>query len=136
MDFDGPYYIEHGDLWIRDGSPRLPGLSGLLSGRHVCRGSEEVAIAFDSDDGTLHKRGNASMVQSWADETRRKFTDMGFDDLARALTVITFPVTPETVAELNACAQITGRVLRLADNLSKLLDTHPELLSTPRYPAN
>lgn len=136
MDFDGPYYIEHGDLWIRDRSPRLPDLAGLPSGRHVCSGSDEVAVCFDSEDGTLHKHGKAEMVQAWADETRRKFTEMGFDEMARALTVISFPVTPETVAELNACSEITGRALKLADNLSKLLETHPELLSVPRYPAN
>jgi len=136
MDFDGPYYIEHGDLWIRDSSTRLPGLAGRPSGRHVCSGSEEVAVCFDSDDGTLHKRGKAEMVQAWADDTRRRFTEMGFDEMARSLTVITFPVTPETVAELNACSEITGRVLKLADNLARLLETRPELLSAPRYLAN
>lgn len=136
MDFDGPYYIEHGDLWIRDDGPALPGLSGAPRCKHVCSGNEEVAIAFDSDDGTLHKRGKADWVQAWTNETRRKLASMGFDDLARSLTVISFPVTPETVVELNACAQISGRVLKLADNLSRLLDTNSELLSTPRHPAH
>lgn len=134
-DFDGPYFIEHGDLWLRPSGPAVKG--PLAPGpTHVCDGTGEIGIAFDSEDGTLHRRGEASKVHEWADKTRRKFAENGFDDMARAITVISFPVTPETVAELNACAEITGRVLKLADNLSKLLETHPELLTMPRYPAN
>ena len=124
-DLEGPYVIRHGDLWH---------VARGAEGRHVCDGSQEVAVAFDSEDGTLLKHGSHSRVQEWADKTRKTFVEGGFPDLAATITVISFPVSPETVDELNACAATTGRVLKLADNLGKLAESCPGLLTRPRYP--
>lgn len=135
MRFDGPYYIEGGDLWRREGGSVASGLGGAPRSRHVCRGSDDVAVAFDSEDGTLHKCGRADMVQAWAAAARSRFIEAGFEEMAKAITVISFSVTPETVAELNACVEVSGRVLKLAGNLARLQEENPSLASPHHYPA-
>lgn len=123
--FDGPYVIAHGDVWI--GDPR--------EGRHVCDGTGELAVAFDSEDGTLHKHGEASRVAEWAAGIRKKFAQAGAQDLAAAIEVISFPACAETVLELNACAAVTGRVTGIASRLEAIGRLRPDLVARPRYPS-
>jgi len=124
----GPYVIRYGDVWhVRDGSD---------PGSHVCDGSQNLAVAYDSVDGILFKHGHLGRVQEWAAKTRRTFSEAGAGDLAAAITVISFPVAEETVNELNACVATTGRVLRLPEALERIAAARPDLLARPRYPAD
>ena len=131
------YVIEHGDVWLRevvtDTGRRSP-VRGLTPLTHVCDGTGMLAVAFDAEDGTLHKTGKAEDVSAWAAVSARKFADSGFDAIAGALTVVSFPISPETVAELNALRATTGRVLRLTERLSEIAEACPELLDRPTYP--
>lgn len=123
----GPYVIRYGDVWhVMDKDD--PGV-------HVCDGSQEIAVAYDSEDGTLFKHGQLARVQAWAAKTRRIFSEGGAADLAAAITVLSFPVAEETVRELNACVATTGRVLRLPEALERIAAARPDLLARPRYPA-
>lgn len=134
-DSSGPYVIVHGDLWYEESGLRQDGPLGPQR-RHVCDGTGEIGVAYDAGSGTLHKHGESARVQRWASATRRKFSGAGYEDMARDIVVISFPVTPETVAELNACVATTGRVATLQARLTRLLETRPELLTLPRYPSN
>lgn len=135
---DGPYSIEHGDVWHSAGNPRLAGAAAMgLSDpgrRHVCDGSQWLAVAYDGEDGTLHKHGEASKVEAWADATRRRFSEAGFEDLAAGIMTLSFPVSEETVAELNACVSSTGRVLKLPERFAALGEANPGI-ARPRLPA-
>lgn len=104
-----PYEFIHGDVWF--------------GGRYVCGPSGRIGVAFDAAEGVLHKHGAADGVSSWADDARRKFRDTGFEEIADALIVVDFPPTPETLEELNACVEITGRVARLPERLRKIGET-------------
>lgn len=118
MSDTGPYVIEHGDTWFRTG----PSKGGLGSGlRHICGPSELLAVAFDSDDGMLHKHGTAEMVTKWADNAREKLKSNGLDNWAQNLVVLSFPPMPEALEELNACIACTGRILGFQNRLESLI---------------
>lgn len=131
---DDPYVIEFGDLWYRERKPSK--LGGDL--RHVCGASDEIAIAHDGE--ILLKAGSADMVDHWYEANKEKF-----DKVAEAMAamghegaevvIVRFGVSPETVAELNACVSISGRVSQLEANLARIVAAHPELCSRPTYPA-
>lgn len=123
----GPYVIRHGDLkYVTRENPQ---------GRHVCDGSQEVAVAYDSVDGTLLRHGALPGVQQYADKARRMFTEAGFEEIAAAIVVLAFPVSDETVAELNACVATTGRVLGLPEAMERIAVQRPDLVARPRYPS-
>lgn len=119
----GPYVIRYGDLWhvTKTGE------------RHVCDGSQEVAVAYDAENGTLIKHGSLTRVQEYAAQARRVFCEGGHEDLALAIEVVSFPVSEETVAELNACVATTGRVLKLPEALARIASERPDLVARPRY---
>ncbi len=106
---EGPYVIEHGEVWFVHRGPSTPGGRAMrLDRRHVCGPSENLAVAFDEEDGILHKHGTETRVRAWIDEFRAK--------TAEALPVpvmVTFPPNAETVAELNRCIATTGRIKRV-----------------------
>lgn len=126
MQYDGPYVIRHGDLWFVSRTD--------LAGRRVCDGTQAIGVAYDAENGVLHKHGHLPRVQEWAAATRQKFLEAGFDDMAKGIVVIGFPVSEATVAELNACIAISGRVLQMEENLTRLVASHPKLADPPRYP--
>lgn len=130
----GRYILEHGDVWHVD-ADATPGGAALGSNRrHVCRGSEKLAVCFDGSDGTFHKHGAEKGVEAWAAKTRRTLADAGATDLADDLVVVVFPPTPETVAELNASVECTGRVLDIADRLSRIAGSMPRSEWPVSYP--
>lgn len=129
MKVDGPYYIEHGDLWFQSSTGR----AGV--GRHVCDGTQRIAVAYDAEDGVVHKHGSAELVEAWASKTRTKFSGGGLPQLAEAIVVLSFPVLQVTVDELNLCIATTGRVLGLEVKLRRMLQDNPELANLPVYPA-
>lgn len=130
---DGPYVIEHGDLWYRDSKPSMIG-NGL---RHVCGPHDEIAIAHDGD--MLLKAGSAASVDVWYSKNKAKMEKMaevmadsgheGFE-----VTIVRLPISQETVEEMNACISISGRVRKLAENLERIGQADPSLFSRPVYP--
>ncbi|NTF17356.1 hypothetical protein G6L37_02870 [Agrobacterium rubi] len=130
---EGPYVIEHGDVWYRERKPS-PMSNGL---RHVCDGTQEIAIAHDGE--VLLKVGSAASVDDWYSKNAAKLVAMseamgrmgedGFE-----VVIVRLPVSPETVAEMNACIAYSGRVAKLADNLASIGAADPSLYSRPSYP--
>jgi hypothetical protein len=115
----GPYIIEHGDVWIRTHE------AGKLDNglRHVCGANDELAIAYGED--TIFKLGSASGVEAFM----RKNAGSGFD-----ITVVSFPVSEATVAELNACHANNARIRDLLENLGRIGDADPSISERPRFP--
>jgi hypothetical protein len=132
-EFNGPYVIEHGDVWYREMKRPLVG-TGL---RHVCSGSEEIAIAHDGE--MLLKAGSAASVEAWHEANKEKLRQMsetmaamGHDGVE--VVIVRLPVSPATVHEMNACIAISGRVAKLEENLGKIGADDPSLFSRPSYP--
>lgn len=84
----------------------------------VGRPLDEVAIAFDRDEGVLHKHGSPEFVNNWAEETRAKLRAAGsnLEDWATALTVVSGRIP---VDELNSCLSSSGYVLQLWAKLTR-----------------
>ncbi|MBY3433538.1 hypothetical protein HFN89_05195 [Rhizobium laguerreae] len=118
---EGPYFIEHGDVWIRTSEAAKPSFIGT-NARHVCDGTEELAIALIGE--TMMKHGSAKSVDAWA-----KGKAAAFD-----VTIVRFPVSPETVDELNKCAANTTRAASIVAKLTAIGEVRPELSRLPRYP--
>jgi hypothetical protein len=116
------YVIEHGDVWLKSDVKAILS-SGL---QHVCRGSEQLAIAFIDDQ--LLKMGSEASVRSWVDKNRLKVIGDG------EIMVVAMPVADATVAELNACKENPSRVRKLIDNLTRLGLDNPSLFDIPKYP--
>lgn len=133
MTCDGPYIIEHGDVWYRQSKPGV-----LTSGlRHVCRASEELAIAHDGE--MLVKAGSAEMVEQWEASNREKLTAMNemlvsMGEQGSEIVVVRLPVCPDIVEEINLCIAISGRVRQLDDNLARIGRDNPDLFTRPQYP--
>lgn len=117
----GNYVVEHGDVWFEpnDGPARI---SGFANKTHVCDGSEELAIAIVDD--AMVKCGNARSVETWVERRAA-----GFD-----VTIIRFPVSIETVAELNACLHNSTRARSLVDHLTEIGRNNPGLAAKRSYP--
>jgi hypothetical protein len=128
----GPYVIAHGDVWWRSTATGRNSF-GLSDDRHVCDGTQMLAVAYDAEDGILHKHGSEDSVRAWAERTGKKFIESGFEEMAQAIVVVGFPVSPESVAELNACVATTGRVLRIAERIEAL--GAQGLIEAPKYPS-
>ncbi|MCV9964953.1 hypothetical protein OIU34_23955 [Pararhizobium sp. BT-229] len=117
----GPYVIEHGDVWsVPENSINSPLL--MPNRTHVCDGTEDLAIALLDD--TMLKHGSAAAVEAWVEKKAA-----GID-----VTIIRFPVSPETVAELNLCARNTTRAASIVDNLMAIGHANPGLANLPKYP--
>jgi hypothetical protein len=50
------------------------------------------------------------------------------------VVIVRLPVSPKTVAEMNACIAISGRVAKLEENLGRMGVGDPSLFSRPAYP--
>lgn len=131
---DGPYILAHGDVWHLDFGGTPGGIALGLNRRHICRGSERVAVCFDASDGTLHKHGAERGVEAWAAKTRKTLADAGITEAADGLVVVVFPPTPETIAELNAIIACSGRVLRIPDRLAEIAASVPRADWPAVYP--
>lgn len=105
------YELRHGSYYLVDLSESPSRLTGE---RNIHLMTDEVALAFDRDLGTLHKHGNPERVETWASTTRKAYRDGGFDKQADALVVIigAFPVD-----ELNRCLNTVGYCKVLFDKL-------------------
>lgn len=125
---EGPYLIEHDDIWYVQ-SNRVPGVKALgLGKRHVCGSQEMLGIAFDQEGGVLHKHGMADQVITWADTARASLVAMGYPELANELVTLTFPALPEAIADLNHCISSTGYVLQMVGRLNAI---EPQTIKFP-----
>jgi len=99
------YVIEHGDVWFRT--------EGVTQMIHVSSGSEMLAIAYDCEDGTMHKRGSYKNVQAWVEKTQSKFRVHGYDDIADCLVIAMMPANKKSVDLLNRCAENSSTIQAL-----------------------
>lgn len=114
---EGPYVIEHGEVWYVNQGPSTPGGRAMRLGRHhVCGPSENLAMAFDEEDGILHRHGTEASVRAWIENLRRRTAGLPPEMSLPVPTMLTFPPTAETVAEMNLCIATTGRIKRLYPN--------------------
>lgn len=117
-DPEGPYVIEHGDVWFVQGGPTTPGGRTMrLDRQRICGPSENLALAFDENDGILLKHGTETAVRKWHDSFIARMADLG-DHAFPPPIIMTFPPNAETVAELNRCIATSGRVKKLHEELA------------------
>lgn len=116
MDMQGPYYIEFGDVWKRNAAGGTPD--------HVCDANGELAVAMA--DGVMYRNGSAEAVERWY---AAKGAASGFD-----IEIVRFPVTPETVEELNLCSGNSTRAQHLLERLKAIGEADPSLERRPRFP--
>lgn len=69
----------------------------------------KLAIAFDANDGTIFKHGEASLVEAWANSARASYQANNLAEFAAGLTVLTFDKpSPNIIAFLNHALTHTG----------------------------
>jgi hypothetical protein len=68
---------------------------------------DEVAIAFDKENGTLHKHGAPEMVNAWAQHAQQKLRAGGASEFADDLIVVTGRFTLD---DLNGCLTHSGYI--------------------------
>lgn len=115
------YRFEHGDLWFQSSSKHF----------RVGGPSDFLAVAFDPEEGVLHKHGPEEAVQRWADQTREKFRNVP-EDIRPSLAVLSFPIRQETVDELNACIATSGRVMHLERRLTEMGEAFGPAIRYPK----
>lgn len=85
--------------------------------------TDEIALGYDKEDGTLMKHGRAAGVRDSIDAMRRSFARVGLHRIAQDLTVVAIPVRSVTRAvleEINRCLEISDYVKRLPDRLAAI----------------
>ena len=74
---------------------------------------QHLAIAFDAENGTVFKHGQAHRVEDWATATRLSYANADMSEYAEALTVITFTTANQiTVDTANKAILYVGWLLR------------------------
>ena len=128
-----PYVILHGDVWYVDDTASPGGAKLGLNRHHVCTASEMLAIAFEEEDGGIHKHGDAASVTTWVDRYRATLSQADLDDPIAPPTVVSFPVTQATVDLLNMVAGNSTAGFGLLARLEALSDA--EAVPAPAIPA-
>lgn len=105
------YELQYGSYYLYDNS-----VNPITKERNIKLMCDEVAICFDKESGTLHKHGIPEYVSKWYFESRKKFIDAGFQDMADDLIMIqgAFPVE-----ELNKCLSTTGYISKFWKKLQE-----------------
>lgn len=100
------YVLKFGDVWIVDGTDE----------RHVCDGSQELAIAYDPETGTSLKTGAADAIRKWRDAHLAKLDARGVRIDFADPVIATMPVTPAAIDLLNRvrdnCLLVHGMIER------------------------
>lgn len=111
-DIEGPYYYRNGAVWFCTNDVRL----------RMAEEVEQLAVAFDQH-GVLLKHGKREDVEAYRDLAQRKLEEAvpGFANF----TVISLPVSEESVIEINRCINITGYAQKY------LFDPDHEMRSPP-----
>ena len=95
----------------------------------VGRVLDEVALAMDRVDGTMHKHGDPTWVRQWHERMQTKLRESGNGELADDLVVLQgrFPLE-----EINRCLTTSGYALKLyrtaQDGTASALDMDGKLL--------
>jgi len=110
MDEIWPYLLHRGEVIY----------SSSVHTLNICKETDLLAVMYDVEGGVLHKHGAASRVRQAHARVASAFVAQGFDELAQSLEIVEFPVTPETIEELNACIAISGRVLGIKERLGEI----------------
>ncbi|WP_024538177.1 hypothetical protein [Comamonas badia] len=79
--------------------------------------TDTVAIAFDAHTGEVHRHGNPTRIQSWAQTQRRRLRAAGALLQANDIVVVSGPLP---VDELNKCLWIRGYCRRMLKRLATL----------------
>lgn len=112
-EFDvGPYLLIKGKVYFSTSSRML----------EICGENDRLALVYDANDGVLLKHGEKSHVNSDYDCMVKAFATGGYSEFAASLELVEFPISPETIEELNACIGVTGRVLRLKERLAAIVE--------------
>ncbi|MCC0004328.1 MAG: hypothetical protein H6872_05950 [Methylobacteriaceae bacterium] len=85
------YQMKFGDVWLINGTDE----------RHVCDGSQEVAIAYDPETGTTLKTGAADAIRTWRDKHLAKLDARGVREMFADPVIVAMPVGPEAIDLLN-----------------------------------
>ncbi len=109
----GPFLIAHGEVRCRGVSREGRGFDA-----YVCGDDEAMAVAHDSD-GTLVAWGVAGDVDAKATALGEALSDV-MGARAPSILVVRFMPTRESLAELNACIAVSGRVLRFGAALAAM----------------
>ena len=109
---------------------------GETQRRHVCDMGQEFGLAYDRENGVIHKHGAGPGVRQWVDETRRRLVESGeFGlEMASSLEAAYFPATAEAVEIVNT--RIVGNTPRvdavleaIAHIVGHLPDDHVTIIS-------
>jgi hypothetical protein len=87
----------------------------------ICQENELFAVVWDSAGDILQTHGKADQVEDRLAHMRQAFIMGGFEGLAASLMIATFPATPETLEEMNACIEISNRVGKLEERLAQMV---------------
>jgi hypothetical protein len=71
-----------------------------------------VAIAFDREDGSLIKHGNADLINQWVEGTRKRYCAAGLPEIAEVLTIIEGPFPLEELNKIISSTDYVGRFYR------------------------
>lgn len=109
------YEMRHGSYYLVDFDEK----PSLLTGeREIHLMTDEVAICFDRDCGTLLKHGSPATIEAWCVEKSKKYRDAGLHDVADSMIVLSgaFPVE-----EINKCLSITGYCKRFMEKMDSMI---------------
>jgi hypothetical protein len=110
--FSEPYFIDGDMLYHR----------GRVAVTKVCSIDEPFAVLYDSRDGLLLKHGPAKLVAEYGQNLGAAFASSPIPELARDLMLISFSITRETIEEVNACIQITGRITGFQERMRGIVE--------------
>lgn len=98
------YRLQYGSYYLYDTSAHREGDLMPLPILHMC---DKIAIAYDKGTYTLHKHGDPSIVNKWAEDTRASFRSHGYNDMANDVTVLEID-KQVPVDEINRCLSTSG----------------------------
>ena len=111
---DLQYQLKAGNYYLYD---MRDAPSTVTGERRFKLKTDMVAIAFDVQTGEVHRHGNPTHIQSWAQTQRRRLRAAGALLQANDIVVVSGPLP---VDELNKCLGIHGYCRRLLKRLATL----------------
>jgi hypothetical protein len=136
---DGPFVIQHGDVWRKTGTTGKGAESRLGNDLvHVCDGTGELGMVHDGE--SLLHAGSARSAEEYLKSRKPRFDQMNemLDDMGEPrveVMLVRLPVSQAIVDEMNSCLACTGRVAKLEKFLTEIGEQDPSLLGRPVYPS-
>jgi hypothetical protein len=88
----------------------------LLDDSDIIAGMDEVAIAYDTESGTLLKHGSPDKVREWHRKSIQRYLDTGVEQLFSTVVVW---IARFDIEDLNRCLLISGYIKVLAEKAAK-----------------